>query len=216
MPTGEYEARKDYLLFLSYHLLNHQPFRERLEEMNRDFPHMRRYPWNWLNSRSAEKLRKHDYLEYETIGDYRARLQELASQYNLRAEWALEVLHRGVGDPTPAGMVSPDSGQGRTKKYTIIWNDTGSRSKKEVRQDIMRQFEQQWHEHEQRTRSAGLDRLRSSRSAIKRRTGLVFRAICLGESWDNVAEREKQAPESIRREVVKLAGLLGLRVPDLE
>ena len=209
MAISARDTKDDFILLLNYHLLNHPPFHEKLVNLNADFPHMKRYPWEWLNSPAVEKLRKHDYLEYEAIKEYREQLQELASSYNLNAEWALELVHRGVGDPTPAGMVPAASAHVRAKKYSINWNDADPRSKQEIRRDILRQFEQQWAEHRQKARSTALGKLRG-RSKLKDRTGWVFKRICLKQSWDELAREANRDADAVRREVEKLTGVLGL------
>jgi hypothetical protein len=214
MAIKERDTMKECILFLSYHLLNHQPFREELVKLSIDFPHMKRYPWEWLASPAVEKLRKHDYLEYEKIKEYQAQLEALAFSYNLKEEWALELLHKGVCNPAPAAMAPLEPQHGRTKKYTINWSDADLRSKKEIREDIIKQFEQQWAEHRQRAKSVGIHKLRS-KNKTKDRMRWVFKRACLGQSWDELAAAEKQSIDTISKEVGKLAGLLGMRIPGM-
>ena len=151
MPAFDFDTANyiwsDCVVYLLEELVQHPPFVERLENMNRQYDLIRqRYSWREIcvisNSGGCNEQEKED--EQEIKGYFNA-VAIVVDEYGLNPEWAMELIHVGVGDPQ--GMIlriGGVEGDSEPRQFTITWEDESLPTKAAIKRHILRQFEEQW------------------------------------------------------------------------
>ena len=95
-------------------------------------------------------------------------------------------------------------------KYLFLQNYL----KELIQQEILRQFEEQWSEYECILNEAGFIRTRKH-SLLEAHVRWVFKRACLKQSWQEIANEEHAHRDTIRKAVIPIINLLGLKSPKL-
>ena len=217
MVTFDFDVTRskciDYILYL---LAQHEPFTQRLEELRQTYSSLITcHSWMEINVLKSigdppPSLRQ----DCAQAKEYYESLVALVKEYGLNPDWAIERINYGILYPNALVIGAVDSIEVEPRQYTITWNTRSFLTRKQIKEDILRQFKEQWSDYEQTMREAGFIRTRK-RGALEDHMRWVFRRVCLKQSWNQIAKEEHANVDTIRHSVEPIIKLLGLQPPKL-
>ncbi len=218
--TFDYESRVDYrnscMSYLLGNLAMHEPFKKQLAQLVYDYPRMRQ-----MSLRRIEQLALREDLpqslrqESTQAKTYYMQLVAIVEQHGLNPEWAMELIHERADDIRKLAVGITEVKNIQTHRYVITWDDECAPTKDGIKGYVLDQFEKQWEQYEGMMKKHGLLR-RRKRSQLKKHMRWVFKRVCLKQSWNQIATKEHNNVDVVRKNTKPLINLLGLKEPKLK
>ena len=214
MPIGYQpkDALKAKRIFLLLNYLQQEPsFLKWTQDLKGNYHEV--ISKNWKDIKNIltiyKVLPQHTELGTESSA-YLEELYKLVNHYRLNLDWSLEALHNMLKFAHP-GRPATVTWREQNREYTIKWVNDPLLSKEEHKNRILRQFEDQWRQEEEKLyKEDGLVKSRKH-SSLEMHMRWVFKRVCLGRSWRQIAEEEFVTSDSIRSSTKPIIDSLGLQ-----
>jgi len=220
LPTLEFEPEEflsnECIRLLMLNLAQHQPFVQQLQRLGQDCPTVTRYALSRIQAiRSRADSLASEREDWSEARAYYDKLSELVSDYGLNPQWAMELVHMAVTKPKALGIAPFEFVEIQPKQYEITWSDRFVTTKNEIRQHVLKQFEEQWADYEGQLRKAGFVRLHK-RGRLADHMRWVFKRVCLKKSWNQIATSQYTSKDTVRKTAQPIIDMLGLKSPELK
>ena len=201
---------------LLLNLAEHDPFMKQLDSIRQDYSNtIADYSWLQIaHLQSIQNPLAHQQQECQQAKAYYGRLLEIVTEYGLNPDWAMERIDYGVRNPQALAIGPLEAIEAPPIQQTITWDDETFPKKKQIKEDILRQFEEQWSEYEREMEAAGFIADRK-RSLLPDHMRWIFMRVCLKQSWERIAKAEHAHMDTIRKSAYPIIEFLGLHQPKL-
>ncbi len=209
------DEKNAYIEMLMYHLSQHAPFMNNLDELG-NYPLATQRFLHAVKELASSTIEvnwdKYKHEEQRQIKEYYRKLEAMVERYRLNPEWAMGVIHEGVNNIQSMflapGITVIDE---QLEDYTITWNLDSGLNKKQIEKYVLAQFENQWAEFEERAKEEGYRKVHK-KWAMKEHTYAVFRHVCLGMTWNDITEETDGVDDvdTVRKPAQEIMKSLGL------
>jgi hypothetical protein len=211
MPLN-FQTQQDYAnkckLYLFVFLAEHKPFMLRLEYVKTKYPDV-----STEALETIDDLRCGPHPEAVQAREYYEELVQIIDEFGLNPDWALETIHEAVNNRfiLYAGFNDTDLDE---NEYKINWNPISFFIKKQAKEHVLKQFETQWQEWENKLKEAGFKKT-YTKTQFKKHMVWVFKRVVLKRSWSYIAKEGPYDISTVREPVEYIINLLGLKSPYL-
>jgi hypothetical protein len=211
------DIRNLCISYLLSYLAGHKPFVERLDKLKANHQPIVGNTLETIESMMSSTIDLPEYeREREQATEYFNELSNLIEEYGLNPDWGMELIHESVTDFHVLAAGIDDTTIEVSGEHTINWDTDSTPSKREAREAVLKQFDEQWASYENSLKAAGFVRSRK-RGALKDHVRWTYKKVCLHKTWNELAADEKSFkdgepnPDPLRKSVYQIIRLLGLR-----
>lgn len=229
-PQDEYRRR--CIECLMAQLSQRAPFREELKRVQTNFTEITQYSWYDIEpSVRGQQTTLDRCVDQLQLKAYMDNLKLIVNKFGLNPEWGLEQVHNEIRNSDSNLRIYMSHRKTHNQEYSIVWNPMG-RSKSEAESSVFQEFKEQWAEYEAHMKGIGYKK-HHSKPQLEEHISWVFRHVCLGEKWKDIAEnarvtaqkkkvvtRNKKGAtkekmyndEDVQKEALKIIRMLGLQL----